>query len=242
MTNARRRVRSGGVILLLAFLKTSYYRCMGVARAGQCAISPARADMLSSALRRALPAYSNETKLMARKQAQERAQAHLDKVGLPPRVQGQYPVHLSGGQQQRVATAGALAMHPDVMLFDEPTSALDPERVGEVLKAMQKWAKKGRTMIILTHEMGFVRNVSSHVMFLTTAAPNSRARRRTCWLDRKALAAMPSKYDLEQRLAKAKLPLQRTSKSVRQINTGVRILFGRSFCQRVSREVWRDAA
>ncbi|MBW4947787.1 ATP-binding cassette domain-containing protein, partial [Klebsiella pneumoniae] len=76
------------------------------------------------------------------------------------------PSHLSGGQQQRVAIARALAMHPDVMLFDEPTSALDPELVGEVLKVMQKLAEEGRTMIVVTHEMGFARNVSNHVMFL----------------------------------------------------------------------------
>ncbi|WP_122786953.1 AAA family ATPase, partial [Burkholderia pseudomallei] len=68
--------------------------------------------------------------------------------------------------QQRVAIARALAMHPDVMLFDEPTSALDPELVGEVLKVMQKLAEEGRTMIVVTHEMGFARNVSNHVMFL----------------------------------------------------------------------------
>ena len=79
---------------------------------------------------------------------------------------GQRADGLSGGQQQRVAIARALAMNPDVMLFDEPTSALDPELVGEVLKVMQKLAEEGRTMIVVTHEMGFARNVSNHVMFL----------------------------------------------------------------------------
>ncbi|HEF5870192.1 TPA: ABC transporter ATP-binding protein [Burkholderia cenocepacia] len=101
-----------------------------------------------------------------KKEAEERARVYLEKVGLAPRVEKQYPSHLSGGQQQRVAIARALAMHPDVMLFDEPTSALDPELVGEVLKVMQKLAEEGRTMIVVTHEMGFARNVSNHVMFL----------------------------------------------------------------------------
>ncbi|RQH08468.1 ABC transporter ATP-binding protein [Paraburkholderia dinghuensis] len=101
-----------------------------------------------------------------RKEAEDRAREYLEKVGLTPRVEKQYPSHLSGGQQQRVAIARALAMHPDVMLFDEPTSALDPELVGEVLKVMQKLAEEGRTMIVVTHEMGFARNVSNHVMFL----------------------------------------------------------------------------
>ncbi|QGZ60909.1 ABC transporter ATP-binding protein [Paraburkholderia acidisoli] len=103
---------------------------------------------------------------LARKEAEDRAREYLEKVGLAPRVEKQYPSHLSGGQQQRVAIARALAMHPDVMLFDEPTSALDPELVGEVLKVMQKLAEEGRTMIVVTHEMGFARNVSNHVMFL----------------------------------------------------------------------------
>ena len=77
-----------------------------------------------------------------------------------------YPAHLSGGQQQRVAIARALAMEPDVLLFDEPTSALDPELVGEVLRVMKQLAEEGRTMIVVTHEMGFARDVSSHVIFL----------------------------------------------------------------------------
>ncbi|WP_409241422.1 ABC transporter ATP-binding protein [Caballeronia sp. INML1] len=103
---------------------------------------------------------------VSKKEAEDRARTYLEKVGLPPRVEKQYPSHLSGGQQQRVAIARALAMHPDVMLFDEPTSALDPELVGEVLKVMQNLAEEGRTMIVVTHEMGFARNVSNHVMFL----------------------------------------------------------------------------
>ncbi|MDR6497456.1 ABC transporter ATP-binding protein [Burkholderia sp. DN3021] len=99
-------------------------------------------------------------------EAVARARKYLEKVGLAPRVEGMYPSHLSGGQQQRVAIARALAMEPEVMLFDEPTSALDPELVGEVLKVMQKLAEEGRTMVVVTHEMGFARNVSNHVIFL----------------------------------------------------------------------------
>jgi octopine/nopaline transport system ATP-binding protein len=78
----------------------------------------------------------------------------------------QYPSHLSGGQQQRAAIARALAMHPKVMLFDEPTSALDPELVGEVLRVMRALAEEGRTMLVVTHEMGFARDVSNRVVFL----------------------------------------------------------------------------
>ena len=103
---------------------------------------------------------------LSRAEAEERARKYLDKVGLGAGVEKKYPSHLSGGQQQRVAIARALAMHPDVMLFDEPTSALDPELVGEVLKVMQTLAEEGRTMIVVTHEMAFARNVSNHVMFL----------------------------------------------------------------------------
>jgi histidine transport system ATP-binding protein len=103
---------------------------------------------------------------LSKQEALERARTYLEKVGLAPRLEKQYPSHLSGGQQQRVAIARALAMHPDVMLFDEPTSALDPELVGEVLKVMQTLAEEGRTMIVVTHEMAFARNVSNHVVFL----------------------------------------------------------------------------
>ncbi|MCP3722735.1 ABC transporter ATP-binding protein [Paraburkholderia sp. CNPSo 3272] len=103
---------------------------------------------------------------LSRSEAEARARKYLDKVGLAAGVEDKYPSHLSGGQQQRVAIARALAMEPEVMLFDEPTSALDPELVGEVLKVMQKLAEEGRTMIVVTHEMGFARNVSNHVVFL----------------------------------------------------------------------------
>ena len=91
---------------------------------------------------------------------------YLAKVGIDERAQGKYPVHLSGGQQQRVSIARALAMEPEVLLFDEPTSALDPELVGEVLRIMQQLAEEGKTMVVVTHEMGFARHVSTHVIFL----------------------------------------------------------------------------
>ena len=99
-------------------------------------------------------------------EAEARARAYLDKVGLPARAADQYPAFLSGGQQQRVAIARALAMEPEIILFDEPTSALDPELVGEVLKVIQTLAEEGRTMLMVTHEMGFARQVSSQVLFL----------------------------------------------------------------------------
>jgi len=98
-------------------------------------------------------------------QVRERAMALLDKVGIAEKHDA-YPSELSGGQQQRVAIARALCMEPQVLLFDEPTSALDPELVGEVLKVMRDLAAEGRTMIVVTHEMGFAREVSSEVIFL----------------------------------------------------------------------------
>ncbi|NBJ13176.1 ABC transporter ATP-binding protein [Microvirga arsenatis] len=93
------------------------------------------------------------------------AEELLKKVGIVDK-RNQYPSHLSGGQQQRAAIARALAMHPKVMLFDEPTSALDPELVGEVLRVMRSLAEEGRTMLVVTHEMGFARDVSNRVVFL----------------------------------------------------------------------------
>ncbi|MGY0616383.1 ABC transporter ATP-binding protein [Vibrio sp. FJH11] len=98
-------------------------------------------------------------------QAIENAEMLLKKVGLYER-KDYYPGHLSGGQQQRAAIARALAVDPEVMLFDEPTSALDPELVGEVLGVMRDLAEEGRTMLVVTHEMAFARDVSNHVMFL----------------------------------------------------------------------------
>ncbi|MDZ4301784.1 MAG: histidine/lysine/arginine/ornithine ABC transporter ATP-binding protein [Burkholderiales bacterium RIFCSPHIGHO2_12_FULL_67_38] len=93
------------------------------------------------------------------------ARKYLEKVGLRG-VEDKYPAHMSGGQQQRVAIARALAVEPEVMLFDEPTSALDPELVGEVLRVMKLLAEEGRTMLVVTHEMGFAREVSNHLIFL----------------------------------------------------------------------------
>ena len=98
-------------------------------------------------------------------EARERAERYLQRVGVIHR-KDYFPAHLSGGEQQRVAIARALAMEPEVMLFDEPTSALDPELVGEVLKVMRDVAADGRTMIVVTHEMGFAREVANKVIFL----------------------------------------------------------------------------
>jgi polar amino acid transport system ATP-binding protein len=97
--------------------------------------------------------------------ARERALDLLDRVGLADRTD-HYPAQLSGGQQQRVAIARALAMDPELMLFDEPTSALDPELVGEVLAVMQDLARSGMTMVVVTHEIGFAREVADHVVFM----------------------------------------------------------------------------
>ncbi|MBP5858840.1 ABC transporter ATP-binding protein [Marivibrio halodurans] len=102
---------------------------------------------------------------LGRAEAMERAETLLNKVGIWER-RDYYPAHMSGGQQQRAAIARALAMNPDVLLFDEPTSALDPELVGEVLTVMRDLAEEGRTMIVVTHEMGFARDVASEVVFL----------------------------------------------------------------------------
>lgn len=98
-------------------------------------------------------------------EARELAMRFLEKVGIAEKAH-QYPEQLSGGQQQRAAIARALAMEPEVLLFDEPTSALDPELVGEVLRVMRQLAEEGRTMLVVTHEMGFARELSSQVVFL----------------------------------------------------------------------------
>ncbi len=100
-----------------------------------------------------------------RKEAKEIAMKYLEKVGMAPYIEAK-PAQLSGGQKQRVAIARALAMEPEVLLFDEPTSALDPQMVGEVLEVMRKLAKEGLTMIVVTHEMAFARDVSSNVVFM----------------------------------------------------------------------------
>ena len=102
---------------------------------------------------------------VSKKDAEEKALALLDRVGLKDRA-GAYPIQLSGGQKQRVAIVRALAMEPEVMLFDEPTSALDPEMVGEVLDVMKELAREGMTMVVVTHEMGFAREVGNRVLFM----------------------------------------------------------------------------
>lgn len=103
--------------------------------------------------------------LMSREEANETAERLLKRVGLPDKADS-YPNMLSGGQKQRIAIARSLAMNPEVMLFDEPTSALDPEMVGEVLDLMKQLAEDGMTMVVVTHEMGFAREVASRVMFM----------------------------------------------------------------------------
>lgn len=102
---------------------------------------------------------------LSKAEARERAERYLERVGVW-KLRDAYPAHMSGGQQQRVAIARALAMEPAVLLFDEPTSALDPELVGEVLKVMRSLAEEGRTMMVVTHEMGFAREVASRVVFM----------------------------------------------------------------------------
>lgn len=104
-------------------------------------------------------------KIMTDEEADKRAMQLLERVGLPDKADS-YPIQLSGGQQQRIAIARALAMNPDVMLFDEPTSALDPEMVGEVLEIMKELADEGMTMVVVTHEMGFAREVGTRVLFM----------------------------------------------------------------------------
>lgn len=104
-------------------------------------------------------------KLMTEEEAEKKALDLLARVGLPEKAEA-YPGQLSGGQQQRIAIARALAMNPDVMLFDEPTSALDPEMVGEVLEIMKELAAEGMTMVVVTHEMGFAREVADRVLFM----------------------------------------------------------------------------
>ena len=104
-------------------------------------------------------------KMMTEEQAKEKAMELLNRVGVGDKVDN-YPAQLSGGQKQRVAIARSLALSPEVMLFDEPTSALDPEMVGEVLEVMKQLAKEGMTMVVVTHEMGFAREVANRVFFM----------------------------------------------------------------------------
>lgn len=102
---------------------------------------------------------------ISQKEADETALYYLEKVGIPEKAD-MYPTQLSGGQQQRVAIARGLAMRPKIMLFDEPTSALDPETIGEVLDVMKKLAQEGMTMVVVTHEMGFAREVADRIVFM----------------------------------------------------------------------------
>ncbi|MEG0570513.1 MAG: amino acid ABC transporter ATP-binding protein [Oscillospiraceae bacterium] len=104
-------------------------------------------------------------KLQTKEQANKKAMELLERIGLPDKA-NTYPAMISGGQKQRIAIVRALAMNPDVMLFDEPTSALDPEMVGEVLELMKELANDGMTMIVVTHEMGFAREVATKVLFM----------------------------------------------------------------------------
>ena len=106
-----------------------------------------------------------QVKGVKKEDAEAKAMALLERVGLADRA-GAYPIQLSGGQKQRVAIVRALAMEPEVMLFDEPTSALDPEMVGEVLDVMKELAREGMTMVVVTHEMGFAREVGERIIFM----------------------------------------------------------------------------
>ena len=117
-------------------------------------------------------------KLMTPEEAAKKALELLNRVGLPDKADA-YPGSLSGGQKQRIAIARALAMNPDVMLFDEPTSALDPEMVGEVLEIMKELAESGMTMVVVTHEMGFAREVATRVVLSTREIFRRRIRRRS---------------------------------------------------------------
>jgi arginine/ornithine transport system ATP-binding protein len=130
---------------------------------------------------------------LGKKEAREKAEHYLNKVGVAHRSNA-WPAHMSGGEQQRVAIARALAMEPQVMLFDEPTSALDPELVGEVLKVMQDLAQEGRTMVVVTHEMGFAREVSNQLVFLHKGVVEERG-------DPREVLANPQSERLQQFLA-----------------------------------------
>lgn len=116
-------------------------------------------------IRRNITLAPTKLGIMTKEEADKKADELLEKVGLSDKAE-QYPDRLSGGQKQRIAIVRALAMNPDVMLFDEPTSALDPEMVGEVLNLMKQLADDGMTMVVVTHEMGFAREVASRVIFM----------------------------------------------------------------------------
>ena len=106
-----------------------------------------------------------KTKLLSKEEASKKADELLERVGLSDKADA-YPDTLSGGQKQRIAIIRSLAMNPEIILFDEPTSALDPEMVGEVLELMKELAREGMTMVVVTHEMGFAKEVANRVMFL----------------------------------------------------------------------------
>ena len=114
-------------------------------------------------------------KLKTKEEASKKADDLLARVGLPDKANA-YPDMLSGGQKQRIAIARSLAMNPDVMLFDEPTSALDPEMVGEVLELMKQLAREGMTMVVVTHEMGFAKEVGSRVIFIDAGQIKEQAK------------------------------------------------------------------
>ncbi|KAB0545927.1 ATP-binding cassette domain-containing protein [Pseudomonas argentinensis] len=130
---------------------------------------------------------------MGKAEARDKAEHYLQKVGVAHRKSA-YPAHMSGGEQQRVAIARALAMEPEVMLFDEPTSALDPELVGDVLKVMRDLADEGRTMVVVTHEMGFAREVSNGLLFLHQGLVEERG-------DPREVLANPQSQRLQQFLS-----------------------------------------
>ncbi|OLU12141.1 MULTISPECIES: ABC transporter ATP-binding protein [unclassified Pseudomonas] len=130
---------------------------------------------------------------MGKAEARDKAEHYLQKVGVAHRKTA-YPAHMSGGEQQRVAIARALAMEPEVMLFDEPTSALDPELVGDVLKVMRDLADEGRTMVVVTHEMGFAREVSNQLLFLHQGLVEERG-------DPREVLANPQSQRLQQFLS-----------------------------------------
>lgn len=119
-----------------------------------------------------------KVKKMSRKDAEKKAMSLLERVGIPDQA-NKYPASLSGGQQQRVAIARALAMEPEIMLFDEPTSALDPEMIKEVLDVMIDLAKSGMTMVVVTHEMGFAREVADEIIFMDQGRIIERATDKT---------------------------------------------------------------
>lgn len=126
-----------------------------------------------------------KVKGVSKEDAEKKALELLDRVGLADRANA-YPIQLSGGQKQRVAIARALAMEPEILLFDEPTSALDPQMVGEVLNIMRQLAQEGLTMIVVTHEMAFARDISSHVIFMSDGVIEEEGTAKEVFLEPKS--------------------------------------------------------